>query len=65
MDNPAELYANQWRAYYKKGFGAPTVVYGRTEQEALNNALAQYRKDCTMVSMNSLETVVDHVEHIS
>lgn len=65
MADTAELYSTQWKAYYKKGFGQPTVVYGRTEREALNNALAQYRKNCTMVSTLPLETVVDHVEYIN
>ena len=59
------IYKHQWRAFYKPGLGSPTFVYGESEGEAMKNALAEYRKGCTMVDMKPIEQVVDHVEFIA
>lgn len=63
-ENAAAVYKTQWKAYYKRGFGSPTVVYGETVEEAMNNALAYYRKNTWQVDMRPAEKIVDHVEFI-
>jgi len=62
--NTKKLYKTQWRAYYKTGLGSPKIVYGESETEALSNALAEYRKNKTMVDLWPLNMVVDYVECI-
>ena len=62
--NTKRLYKTQWRAYYKTGLGSPKIVYGESEAEALNNALAEYRKNKTLVDPWPLDKVVDHVDYI-
>lgn len=59
------MYNNQWRAYFKRGLGAPAIVYGINEHEAKINALAYYRKNCTPVSLLPIDKVVDRVEFIA
>lgn len=60
--NTAKLYQKQWKAYYKPGLGAPQIVYGKDENEALVNALAYFRKNYTLVHTWPRERIVDHVE---
>ena len=59
-----KLYQTQWRVYFKRGLGQPSVVYGETEEEALRNALAFFRKDNSNLEMWPREQIVDHVEFI-
>ena len=58
----SRLYETKWTAYYKNGVMGPTVVYGEDVEEAMKNALAEYRKNCTMVDFWPIERVVDRVE---
>ena len=58
------LYKTQWRAYFKRGLGEPTIVYGEDERTAKANALAYYRKNKTLVDCTPMDKIVDHVELI-
>lgn len=62
--NLKRLYKTQWRAHYKPGLGSPKIVYGESETEALNNALAEYRRNKTLVDLWPLDKVVDRVDYI-
>ena len=67
MDNKTNLmtlYKTQWRAYFKRGLGSPTIVYGESEDIAKRNALAYYRKNCALMSDWPIEKVVDRVDII-
>ena len=67
MDNKTDLmtlYKTQWRAYFKRGLGEPTIVYGEDERTAKANALAYYRKNKTLVDCTPMDKIVDHVELI-
>ncbi len=59
-----ELYQTQWRAYFKRGYGQPTIVYGKTQEEAMANALAYFRKNDGMLDFRPAGTVIDYVELI-
>ena len=59
-----KMYSMPGRAYFKPGLGAPVTVCGIGEHEAKANALAHYRKGCTLVSLMPMSRVVDHVEFI-
>ena len=59
-----KLYKTQWRAFYKKGLGSPRTVYGESEDEALRNALADFRRTHGPIDTWPREKVVDHVEFI-
>ena len=63
-DNPERLYKTQWRAHYKKGLGSPRIVYGESEEEALRNALAEFRRTHGPIDNWPLNKVVDSVEFI-
>lgn len=63
VDN-TRTYKTQWKAYYKPGLMSPRIVYGESEAEARINALAEYRKNKTMVDIWPIEKVVDHVDWI-
>ena len=58
------LYKTQWLAYFKRGLGEPTIVYGEDERTAKANALAYYRKNKTLVDYTPMDKIVDHVELI-
>ena len=60
----SRLYKTQWRAYFKRGLGSPTIVYGESEDIAKRNALAYYRKNCALMSDWPIEKVVDRVDII-
>ena len=60
----AKLYSTRWRAYFKRGLGQPTIVYGENEEIALRNALAYIRKINDSLALWPRERVVDHVECI-
>lgn len=62
--DPAHLYKTQWRAYYKRGLGGPTIVYGETQEDALKAALAEYRRNSGLLENWPLNRIVDHVEYI-
>ena len=65
MDSKTDLmtlYKTQWRAYFKRGLGEPTIVYGEDERTAKANALAYYRKNKTLVDYTPMGKIVDHVE---
>ena len=64
-ENAANAYKTAWKAYYKNGLANTAVVYGETIEEAMNNALAEYRKSATMVDFKTVNQVVDRVELIS
>lgn len=64
-ENAASVYKTAWKAYYKNGLANSTVVYGETIEEAMNNALAEYRKNATMIDFKTVDQVVDRVELIS
>ena len=64
-ENAASVYKTAWKAYCKNGLANSTVVYGETIEEAMNNALAEYRKSATMVDFKTVNQVVDHVELIA
>ena len=67
MDSKTDLmalYKTQWRAYFKRGLGEPTIVYGEDEMTAKANALAYYRKNKTLVDCTPMDKIVDHVELI-
>lgn len=57
-------FKTQWRAYYKNNLSSPKIVYGESEAEAKNNALAEYRKNKTMVDLWPVDKVVDYVEYV-
>ena len=61
----SSVYKTAWKAYYKNGLANSTVVYGETIEEAMNNALAEYRKSATMVDFKTVSQVVDRVELIA
>lgn len=58
------VYKTQWKAYYKPGLSSPKIVYGESEAEARVNALAEYRKNKTLVDLWPINKVVDHVDWI-
>ncbi len=60
--NTADIYKTSWKAYFKSGLGSPAIVYGNTIEEAQKNALAYYRKNCTLLSKMPISKIVDHVE---
>ena len=64
-ENASSVYKTAWKAYYKNGLANSTIVYGETIEEAMNNALAEYRKGATMVDFKTVNQVVDRVELIS
>ena len=64
-ENAASVYKTAWKAYYKNGLANSTVVDGETIEEAMNNALAEYRKSATMVDFKTVNQVVDRVELIA
>jgi len=57
-------YKTQWKAYFKPGFGSPTIVYGESEHEARCNALAFFRKNQGLVDFRKLDEIVSHVDWI-
>ena len=59
-----QIYKTQWLAHFKRGFGSPTIVYGESEAEARNNALAYYRKNKTLVDFFPIDSIVDYVTYI-
>jgi len=59
-----KIYNTQWRAYYKTGLGKPKIVYGESEHEAKANALAEYRKNRTLLDTWPMDRVVEKVELI-
>lgn len=64
-ENASSVYKTAWKAYYKNGLANSTIVYGETIEEAMNNALAEYRKGATMVDFKTVNQVVDRVELIT
>lgn len=62
--DPASLYKTQWKAYFKRGLGSPTIVYGESMEEAMKNALAYYRKNSALLSEWPMDKVVEKVEYI-
>jgi len=62
--DPASLYKSQWKAYYKHGLMNPTIVYGETEREAKQRALAEYRRNSTMMDDFPINMVVACVEYL-
>jgi len=64
-EDAPSVYKTAWKAYYKNGLANSTVVYGETIEEAISNALAEYRKSATMVDFKTANQVVDHVELIA
>lgn len=64
-ENASSVYKTAWKAYYKNGLANAAVVYGKTIEEAMSNALAEYRKSATMVDFKTVNQVVDRVELIS
>lgn len=64
-EHVADLYKHQWRAFYKNGLHNTSIVYGETEADAIKNALAEYKRNATGMSMMDISKVVDRVEFIS
>ena len=60
----SRLYKTRWMAYFKRGLGSPTIVYGESEDEAKRSALAHYRKNYALMSDWPIEKVVDRVDII-
>lgn len=60
-----ELYQTQWRAHFKRGYGQPAIVYGESQEEAMRNALAYFRKNDGMLDFRPIGLVVDYVEPIN
>ena len=58
----SNVYSVKWTAYYKNGVLGPTTVYGKDVEEAMKNALAEYRKSNTMVDFWPVDRIVDRVE---
>lgn len=61
-DSIAEMYKTQWRAYFKRGLGSPTIVYGRTLEEARGNAFAYFRKNNGNLEHWPIDRIVEKVE---
>ena len=59
-----KTYKTQWKAYFKPGLGSPTIVYGESEAEAKNNALAYYRYHQAAIDKWPIDRVVHKVEFI-
>ena len=67
MDSKTDItavYKTQWRAYFKRGLGEPTIVYGEDERVAKANALAYYRKNKILLDETPMDKIVDHVEFV-
>ena len=62
--DPTTLYRHRWMAYFKNHLCSPTIVHGESEAAARNEALAHYRKQCTLIDMWPMDAVVARVEYI-
>ncbi len=57
-----QTYSHRWKAFYKNGVCNTSIIYGKDMDEAMKNALAEYRRHNTMVDFWPIERIVDHVE---
>jgi len=53
-----ESEKNLYRVHYRKGLGDPKTFEASSPLEARKLALAEYRRNCTMVDMKPLDAVV-------
>lgn len=64
-EHPEKIFAHRWHAFYKNGImNSPTIVYGDTEMDAMNAALAEYRRNVTGMSFATMDKVVSYVKPI-
>lgn len=57
-------YKTQWLATFKNNLHKQTIVYGESEKEAMNNALAFHRKNYGMVDTRGMNDIVASVKYI-
>lgn len=57
------MFKTQWKAVFKNGDGE-AIVYGESEDEAMRNALAAYRKKKGALDYRNAGEVVKRVEFI-
>ena len=58
-----KVYSSPWKVVFKRGEGE-AVIYGNSEIEARNAALAAYRKRKTMVDFLSADDIIETIEYI-